>query len=188
MGCKTVANSLIEFLLHFISLPQFNDMHSDTFTEKFQVEECLPGGYFLSGSLRVQGILLLLFCLLSLTSSFLLPFNVSFPCFLTSVPLFFLAAPSQTVLLFLNIISHCFFNCFFSPCLLFTLFSLHLHLDIFIFLLLTYLMCPSLTPSIPSPPLNYFLMSVIACAIFVEFALTLLTPRIRLIINFQVSP
>lgn len=77
---------------------------------------------------------------------------------------------------------------FFSPCLLFTLFFHYVCIFIFSFLLLTYIMCLSLTPSIPSPPLNYFIMSVIACAIFVEFALTLLIPRLRLSINFQVSP
>lgn len=88
-----------------------------------------------------------------------------------------------------------------SPVLVFSPVSAFLHLFIvhvvlllfspclpFFLLLLTYIRCPIFAFSIPSPSLNSSLPSVIACAIFVEFAPTLLIPWLGLSINFQVSP
>lgn len=137
-------------------------MQNGTFTDIFFSSQTAGmfawRAFFLWGSCWVQGIIDFLI---------LLPFTVSCACFLSSLRLF---------------------TPFYRSCRVALSAASFLLVFLFFLLLLTYIRCPIFAFSIPSPSLNSSLPSVIACAIFVEFAPTLLIPWLGLSINFQVSP
>lgn len=166
------------FLLQRLNSVTCRMVHLPTFFQ-VELEECLPKGHFFfvrfllsSGNHGPPH-----FCCLSLS-----PVLVFSPWLSSCLHLF----------------THFYHSCHValsaaSFLLVFHFFLLNLchlcvHFLFFFFLLLTYIRCPIFNFSIPSPSLNSFLLPVIACAIFVEFAPTLLIPRLGLSINFQVSP